>query len=143
MLCQLVDVIFFSFLGSDVSLKWLLLVWFKNRSYELPLIWGKWVLFSDLFCSGEGVNLAPSPYPSTSHLKLNSIKLETWNLARKYTYICSFKKYTFKYTKTLLILWSQRGVFVKNQYFCQNSTFTQTNSMKAVSEIFQFCFQFL
>ena len=30
-------------------------------------------------------------------LKLVRVTLETWNLARKYTFICSLKKYTFQY----------------------------------------------
>ena len=30
-------------------------------------------------------------------LKLVRVTLETWNLARKYTFTCSLKKYTFQY----------------------------------------------
>ena len=44
------------------------------------------VLFRGLFWGGWG--LSPC-------LKLVRIMLETWNLARKYKPICSFKKYTF------------------------------------------------
>ena len=32
-----------------------------------------------------------------SCLKIVRIMLETWNLVRKYTHICSFRKYTFCY----------------------------------------------
>ena len=34
-------------------------------------------------------------------LKLVRINLETWNLVRKYTHICSFRKYTFYYQDPL------------------------------------------
>ena len=37
----------------------------------------------------------PPPLPQPRFLKLVRIMLETSNLARKYTYICSFTKYTF------------------------------------------------
>ena len=30
-------------------------------------------------------------------LKLDRVMLETWNLAHKYTLMCSLRKYTFKY----------------------------------------------
>ena len=46
-------------------------------------------------------------------LKLVRIILEISNLARKYTHICSFRKYTFN-TKVLLIL---LNCFAKNQRF--------------------------
>ena len=39
-------------------------------------------------------------------------------------------------TKALLI-------FLMSAFFDKNNTFTQSNSMRAVLEIFQFCFQFL
>ena len=45
-------------------------------------------LFRGLFWEGGGVKLPP-------YLKLVRITLETSNLARKYTPICSFRKYTF------------------------------------------------
>ena len=46
-------------------------------------------LFSDSFWGGGGGKI-------TSCLKLVRIILETSNLARKYTSICSFRKYTFQ-----------------------------------------------
>ena len=53
-------------------------------------------LFRDSF-RGRGDDL-PRPPPShtpTTYLKFVRIILETWNLVRKYTHICSFRKYTF------------------------------------------------
>ena len=40
------------------------------------------------------VKIPPTPNP---RLKLGRIVLETYNLVRKYTHICSFRKYTFWY----------------------------------------------
>ena len=50
---------------------------------------------------------------------LNLIRIiETWNLARKYT-------------RTLILL-----MLVKSEFFGRNNTFTQSNSMRAVLNIF-------
>ena len=43
-------------------------------------------LFRSSFCGGGKI----APF-----LNLVRIMLKTWNLVRKYTYICSFRKYTF------------------------------------------------
>ena len=72
----------------------------------------------------------------TPGLKLIRDMLETWNLVRKYTLICSFKKYNFWYQDPLNFLWCQH-LMQKNQgFFPQNSIFTQSNSVIAVLEIF-------
>ena len=48
-----------------------------------------WVVFLEVrFEEGEGNKVIP-------YLKLVKIMLETSNLARKYTHICSFRKYIF------------------------------------------------
>ena len=47
-----------------------------------------WVGFWGLFWGGDGGKI-------TTCLKLVRITLETWNLACKYTPICSFRKYNF------------------------------------------------
>ena len=49
---------------------------------------------------------------------------ETWNLVRKYTYTCSFRKYTFQCQNTLN--------FADASIFGKNGTFTQSNSVRAV-----------
>ena len=60
----------------------------------------------------------------TPFLNLVRIMLETSNLARKYTDICSLRKYTFQYF-----------FFKKSPFFGQNSTFTQSNSVRAGLQI--------
>ena len=68
--------------------------------------------------------------------------LETSNLARKHTPIFTFKKYTFQCLGPLKF--PDVSIFLqKISVFFQKSTFTQNNSVRAVLEIFQFCFQFL
>ena len=57
---------------------------------------------------GWGVNLP--------RLKLTRIMLETWNLVRKDTHICRFRKYTFS-TKTLLILLLSASFLQKTNIF--------------------------
>ena len=77
-----------------------------------------------------------------SCLKPVRITLETSNLARKYTLICSFRKYTFQCLGPLNF--ADVSIFCKKlAFFVQKSTFTQSNSVRAVLEVFQFCFQFL
>ena len=68
--------------------------------------------------------------------------LETSNLARMYTPIFSFRKYTFS-AQTHLILLISAFFCKKLAFFFQKSIFTQSNSVRTVLEIFQFCFQFL
>ena len=70
------------------------------------------------------------------------IMLETWNLGCKYTHICNFREYTFQYQgppnfADISIILQKISIFGKS------STFTQSKSMRAVLEIFQFCFPFL
>ena len=61
--------------------------------------------------------------------------LETWNLVRKYTHIFSFSKYTFQYLDPLNS--ADVSIFCKKSaFFGNNSTFTQSNSVRAVLEIF-------
>ena len=68
--------------------------------------------------------------------------LKTSNLACKYAPKCSFRKYIFQYQGSLNF--ADVSIFCKKSaFFGQISTFTQSNSVRAVLEIFQFCFQFL
>ena len=67
--------------------------------------------------------------------------LEPWNLACKYTYIGSFSKYIFSYQDPLNFV-DVSIFFKKSAFFGQNSTFIQSNVVRAVLEIFKFCFQF-
>ena len=71
-------------------------------------------------------------------LKLVRIMLETWNLAGKYTHICSFRKYTFQYQRPLYF--ADVSIFFfflqKMVFFGRNSTFTQSDSVRVVLETF-------
>ena len=52
------------------------------------------------------------------------------------------RKYTFQYQQ--LLNFADVTIFCrKSAFFVEISTFTQSNSMRAVLETFQFCFQFL
>ena len=82
-----------------------------------------------------GVNYSPC-------LKLVRIMLETLNLLCKYTHICSFRKYAFQYQGILIFAYISIFFCKKLSFFGKNSTFTQSNSVRAVLEIFQFCFPF-
>ena len=63
--------------------------------------------------------------------------LETWNLVRNYTHICIFRKYIFStWTPYFLSAFFSK----KSPFFDKITTFSQSNSMRAVLEIFQFCF---
>ena len=68
-------------------------------------------------------------------LKLVRIMLEISNLARTYIRVYSFRKYTFWYQG--LLNFADVSIFCqKLAFFGQTSTFTQSNSMTAVFEIF-------
>ena len=100
-------------------------------------------LFRGSFWGGRGrgvVKITPLPIP---YLKLVRIMLKTSNLARKYTrtYVVS-ENIPFS-IKALLILLMSAFFFKKAAFSSQNSTFTQSNSVRVVPEIFWFCFQFL
>ena len=72
------------------------------------------------------------PLPSLRHIK---IILETGNLVHKYTHIFSFRKYTF-YCQDPLDF-ADVSIFWKNSpFFVKNSTFNQSNSMRAMLEMF-------
>ena len=65
---------------------------FKNC--VLTLIWVDFLgVCFEVWGRGEGGKITPPPFPPS--LKLVRIMLETSGLARKYTPICSFRKYTF------------------------------------------------
>ena len=65
--------------------------------------------------------------------------LETSHLARKYTLIFTFRKCTFQYLTPLILLMS--AFFCKLvAFFVPESTFTQSNSVRAGLEIFRFLF---
>ena len=68
--------------------------------------------------------------------------LETSNLARKYTPICSFRKYTFQCLGT--IYFADVSIFCKNQRFCPKKyLYSKQQFQSCVREIFQLFFQFL
>ena len=67
--------------------------------------------------------------------------LETSSLARKYTYICSFRKYIFYYQGSLNFA-DVFFFFKKSAFFDENSTFTQINGVRAVLNIFKFFFSY-
>ena len=58
--------------------------------------------------------------------------IETLNLARKYVHVFSFRKNTFWYKGPLNFTEFAK----KSACFSQNNTYTQSNSVKAVLEIF-------
>ena len=67
--------------------------------------------------------------------------VETSNLARKYTYISSFRNYTFSYQGPFKS--ADVSIFCKKlAFFWENSTFTQSNSVRAVLEFFSSGFSF-
>ena len=71
----------------------------------------------------------------TPFLKLVRIIIETWNFVRKYTHIFSFRKYTFQYQVPLNS--ADVSMFCKKLvFFGKNGTFTQSNSVRVVSDIF-------
>ena len=86
------------------------------------------------FEGGGGYNYHPC-------LTLVKIMLETWYLARKYTHICSFRKYTFG-TNALLILLIATFLCKKSMFFGQNSAFTQSNSVSCVRDFLVLFFSF-
>ena len=68
-------------------------------------------------------------------LKFVRIMLETSNSVRKFTPICSFRKYTFQCLGPLIF--ADVSIFCKKlAFFVQISTVTQSNSVRAVLEIF-------
>ena len=72
---------------------------------------------------------------TTPFLKLVRIMLETWNLVRKvHTYIVS-ENIPFS-TKAFLILLMSAAFCKKMSNFGNNDTFNQSNSVRAVLEIF-------
>ena len=82
-----------------------------------------------------GVKLPSSP-------KLVRIMLETSISTSKQAHICSFRKYTFQYQ--VAPNFADVSILLqKIVLFGKDSTFTQSNSVRFVLEMFQFCFQFL
>ena len=68
-------------------------------------------------------------------LKLVRIMLETSNLALKYIQICSFKNIPFS-IKVFLVLLMLAFFLQKVRFFSKNNTFNQSNSLRALLEIF-------
>ena len=62
-------------------------------------------------------------------------KFVKFGMVRKYTHIRSFRKYTFKYQGSLILLMSAFS-FKKLAIFGKNITFFQNNSVRTVLEIF-------
>ena len=66
---------------------------------------------------------------------LTLISVETSNLARKYTPICSSRKYTFQWLKPLNL--ADVSIFLKKiVFFSKKSTCTQNKSVRAMLEVF-------
>ena len=92
-----------------------------------------------------GVKLPPYP-PSPSCLKLARVMLETWNLVRRYTGIWKYVFHFLSFQKIYLLLPKLSYFLIllmpafffqkKTAFFGKNSTFTQSNSVRAVLEIF-------
>ena len=61
--------------------------------------------------------------------------LETSNLALKYIQICSFKNIPFS-IKVFLVLLMLAFFLQKVRFFSKNNTFNQSNSLRALLEIF-------
>ena len=82
------------------SVKWC----FNSNMFGLfrGSFWGGWGM-------GGGDEITP-------WLKLVRIMLETWNFVRKFTRICSFRKYTFQY-QGFLNFADVSIFFAKNQHF--------------------------
>ena len=69
-------------------------------------------------------------------LKRVRIVLQTWNLFRKYTHKFSSRKCIFTTKAFLTLLMSDFIFYKKSAVFEKSSTFTQSNSLKVVLEIF-------
>ena len=101
---------------------------------QLTLIWvGFLVACFEVEVGGGKITPPPPIHP---RLKLVRIILETWNLVRKFTPICSFRKYTFQCQGPLHFV--DVGIFLQkiSIFFGKNGTFTQSNSVTDVYEIF-------
>ena len=113
-----VSAMFFLFIDKNMlyKVKFLTLIWAEFLGVHFEV--GVWV---------EG--------KITPCLKLVRIKLEIWHLARKYRPMCSFRKFTFQYQDFLNF--ADVSTFCKKSvFFGKNSTFTQSNIVRAVLESF-------
>ena len=102
----------------------------------LNISWMDWCL-SCFGCRQTVVKQTRIKLPPLS--KLVRIVLETWSVVINYTVVsenipCSTKA-------SLILLMSV--LFCKKSFFVKNNTFSQSNSMRAVLEFFQFYCQFL
>ena len=68
------------------------LEWKSDKEHDWTPLTLVWVGFLGLCFEARGDGGKTTPLP---HLKLLRTMLETWNLVRKYTHICSLRKYTF------------------------------------------------
>ena len=59
-------------------------------------------------------------------MKLVRAMLETWNLVRKFAYICSFRKYTFQYQGSLNFVDVSIFFAQKSTFFGKNGIFPQS-----------------
>ena len=112
--------------------------------FDLTLLWDSnlysvtLTLFRDSFCVWGGGGVAVKLPPC---LKIVRITLDSWNWVRQYTH--KFRKYIFYYqeppnfAEVSIIL--QKG----NIFLVKNSTFTQSNSIRAVLVSFGSAFGFL
>ena len=110
---------------------------FINKIFKLLLHPYRGGLFSGLFCGGVGgVVKLPSAPPC---LRLAKIILETSNLVS--THICSLRKYTFSIDIPSILLMSAFLLQSVCIFFRKSNTFTQRNSMRAMSEAFSYLFK--
>ena len=102
--------------------------------FDLTLIW-MCFLEVQLEVWGGG-NLHPLSKNSLELCK----KLEIWHISTHSYAVSEIIPFS---TKALLKLLISAFLARNQRFFWQNSTYTQNNSIKAVLEIFWFCFQFL
>ena len=100
---------------------------FNSSVYILSSLTLIWMGFLGVRFEVGGVNLP--------RLKLVRIMLETWNLVREYTHKFSLRKYIFLVPRPSYFCWCQ-DFCKKISFFGKNSTFTESNSVRAVLEIF-------
>ena len=67
------------------------------------------------------------------------VELEIWYVSTSTFLVSENVPFT---TKTPLILLMSAFILQKIAFLVKSNTFTQSNSIRAVLEIFQFCFQF-
>ena len=109
---------------------------FTTSRYQRFLIWVGFLGFRFEVCvwGGGGDKINPC-------LKLVRIMLETLNLTRKYTHICSSREYTFS-TKVSLILLMSAFFGKKSAVFAQKYIYSKQYCESCVRDFFSSVFSF-